>query len=71
MATRHWRDLSATQRSVLLTLMSAEVALTATAAVDLVRRPPSSVRGGRVWWLLIFVQPVGPLGYLFWARRRG
>lgn len=67
-----WRDLSDTQRTVLLTLASTELALTATAAVDLVRRPSDRIRGGkRVWWPLIFVQPVGPLLYLFWARRTG
>jgi hypothetical protein len=69
---RRWRDLSSGQRTALLTLVSAELAFTATAAVDLVRRPEQRIRGGkRLWWPLIFVQPVGPLLYLFWARRTG
>lgn len=68
---KRWRDLGPAQRGLLATLACVEVALTATAAVDLVRRPAERIRGGnRVWWPLIFVQPVGPLLYLFWARRR-
>jgi len=70
MATKRWSDYTTAQRIALLTLMSTELVLTATAAVDLVRRPAQGLRGGRrLWWLLIFVQPVGPLLYLFWGRR--
>lgn len=70
MATKRWSDLGPAQRKAIAVLASVELALTATAAADLARRPAGKVKGGRrLWWPLIFVQPVGPLFYLFWARR--
>ena len=51
---------------------SIELALTATALVDLVRRPAAEVRGPKGLWALgVFVQPVGPIGYLTCGRHRG
>jgi hypothetical protein len=70
MAAKQWKDLAPGQRKAIMVLASAELSLTATAAVDLARRGPGEVRGGRrLWWPLLFVQPFGPLLYLFWARR--
>ncbi len=70
MSTKRWKDMGPVQRRLIAGLASVELALTATAAVDLARRSPDRVRGGRrLWWLLIFVQPLGPLTYLLWARR--
>jgi hypothetical protein len=49
-----------------------ETAFTATALVDLARRPARQVRGPKQLWLLgCFVQPVGPLAYLTLGRRPG
>jgi hypothetical protein len=53
-------------------LTAVEIALTATALVDLARRPARQVRGPKQLWLLgCFVQPVGPLAYLALGRRPG
>lgn len=72
MQQRRWDELSPTQKTVLLTLVSVEIALTATALVDLARRPAAGVRGPKVAWAIgCFVQPVGPVAYLTLGRRRG
>lgn len=67
-----WKDLGNGQRAAMLTLISVELALTATALVDLRRRPRARVAGGRKapWAALCFVQPVGPVTYLLVHRRR-
>jgi hypothetical protein len=71
MQQRRWSDLSPRQRALLLTLVSVELALTATALVDLARRPAAQVRGPKVAWAVgCFVQPVGPIAYLAVGRRR-
>jgi Phospholipase_D-nuclease N-terminal len=68
MATKKWSDLSDSQKTAVLVLVSVELSLTATALVDLARRPAAQVRGRKgVWALAIFVQPVGPIAYLAWG----
>ena len=70
MSNRKWADMSPTQKTVMLTLISVEVSLTATALVDLVRRPAAQIHGRKgVWALALFVQPVGPVAYL-WTHRK-
>jgi len=70
MATKKWAELTSAQKTVILTVASIEMSLTATAAVDLVRRPASQVHGRKgLWALALFVQPVGPVAYL-WTHRR-
>jgi Phospholipase_D-nuclease N-terminal len=67
---RQWAELSRRQRSAVLAAAAVEVVLTAAAIADLARRPKEQVRGSRPLWLLgCFVQPVGPIAYLFFARR--
>ena len=68
-ATR-WSDLTGRQRAAVVVLALAEFGLTAVAAGDLYRRPAAQVRGPKtLWWLGMFVQPVGPVGYLALGRR--
>ncbi len=68
---RKWSEMSGGQRTAILVLASVELALTATAAVDLVRRPASGVRGPKVLWACaLVVQPVGPIAYLALGPRR-
>ncbi|WP_182875722.1 PLDc N-terminal domain-containing protein [Microbispora sp. H10670] len=68
--SRQWADLTPRRRAVLLTLASVELSLTATAAVDLFRRPRTRLRGRKaLWWLALAVQPFGPIAYLALARR--
>lgn len=70
MAQKKWSEMSSAQQTAVLTLTSIELALTATAAVDLIRRPTEQVHGRKVVWALaLLVQPVGPIAYL-WAHRR-
>jgi hypothetical protein len=70
MRHKRWSELSSAQQTAVLTLASIEMALTATAAVDLVRRPADQVHGRKgVWALALLVQPVGPIAYL-WTHRR-
>lgn len=67
---RRWSELSGGTRAAIVTSGTIEVLLTATAAVDLYRRPQDRVRGPKAaWWPLIFVQPVGPIAYLALGRR--
>lgn len=67
---RQWSELTTGQRTGIVAAGALEVALTLTAAVDLVRRPAEQVRGPKlVWWPLLLVQPVGPVGYLLLGRR--
>ncbi|GII63373.1 hypothetical protein Skr01_34580 [Sphaerisporangium krabiense] len=68
---RRWKDFSPRQRAAILALASVELALTSTAVVDLWARPAEQVRGRKaLWWLAVFVQPVGPIAYLTLGRRR-
>ncbi len=71
MEKKKWEDLSPGQRTAILVAASVELALTATALVDLARRPRERVRGPKPLWALgCFVQPVGPIAYLVCGRRR-
>jgi hypothetical protein len=70
MAKKSWSELSNGQKTAVLTLASIEISLTATALVDLIRRPADQVHGRKaVWAVGLLVQPVGPIAYL-WAHRR-
>ncbi|MGI5272442.1 PLD nuclease N-terminal domain-containing protein [Nonomuraea sp. CA-218870] len=67
-----WNEMTSRQQGMVMALASVELALTATAAVDLYHRPEREVRGRKgLWWLGILVQPVGPVAYLLWGRRGG
>ncbi|AGZ40210.1 PLDc N-terminal domain-containing protein [Actinoplanes friuliensis] len=64
-------ELPPWQKAGALVVAPLEIILTVAAAVDLVRRPSAQIRGPKaLWWLGIFVQPIGPIAYLKWARRR-
>jgi len=66
-----WADLSRFERGALLALVAIEFALTSAAAVDLSFRARRDVRGGKLlWWLAIFIQPIGPIAYLLLGRHR-
>jgi hypothetical protein len=69
MIRTQWTDLTPRRRAMLTAVAAVELALTATAAVDLARRPAALLRGPKpLWWLAIFVQPIGPVAYLAWGR---
>lgn len=71
MGSKKWDDLTDRQKTALLVAISVELSLTATALVDLARRPQELVRGRKALWLLgCLVQPVGPIAYLTVGVRR-
>jgi hypothetical protein len=71
MRARTWSDLTRWQRTAVLVLGSAELALTAGAAVDLWSRPRTEVNGVKArWWPVLLIQPFGPVVYLLRGRRR-
>ncbi|GAA1002435.1 hypothetical protein Aple_000460 [Acrocarpospora pleiomorpha] len=71
MTHQTWNQLTDRQRTAIAVLASIELALTATAAVDLWFRPKEAVRGPKaLWWPALFIQPVGPIAYLSAGRRR-
>ncbi len=66
-----WNDLSEGQRRAIVAGGAAEAVMTSYALVDLARRRRSRVRGPKLLWVLAcVVQPIGPLAYLRWGRRR-
>lgn len=66
-----WRDLGPAQRIAVVAAAVVELAMTAAALADLVRRPASEVRGPKLaWGLACFIQPIGPTAYLRFGRRR-
>jgi hypothetical protein len=68
---KRWDDFTPAQQAAILVAASIELALTATALVDLARRPREQVRGPKALWALgCVVQPVGPIAYLVAGRRR-
>jgi hypothetical protein len=67
---KRWSDLTDTQQRLIIVSAAVELALTATALVDLARRPADQVRGPKPLWVLgCLIQPVGPLAYLALGRR--
>ncbi len=71
MEKKKWSEMTPGQQTLVLVGASIEIALTATALVDLVRRPSEQVRGPKPMWALgVFVQPIGPISYLVFGIRR-
>ena len=71
MAKKTWSDMTPTQRKIVVVTGIAEVALTAWCAKDLRQRPAAQVRGPKLLWgPALSVQPIGPIAYLVWGRRR-
>ena len=71
MQQRQWKDLPpARQRRLIITGL-VQLTLTSLALWDLAHRPGSQIKGNkRLWTVLAFVQPVGPLAYLLFGRKR-
>jgi Phospholipase_D-nuclease N-terminal len=72
MATsKRWDDLTSAQQTAIVVLGAVEVVLTGRALLDLARRPAAKVRGRKAFWAAgCFVQPLGPVAYLAFGRRR-
>ena len=66
-----WGDMSPMQKKLVVVTGIAEVAVTAWCAKDLRKRPAELVRGPKLLWgPALSVQPVGPIAYLVWGRKR-
>ncbi|MBO3087927.1 PLDc N-terminal domain-containing protein [Cellulomonas dongxiuzhuiae] len=66
---KKWRELRRGQRVVVATVGAAQVALTAAAFRDLVKRPAEQVNGPKIaWCLALLVNWVGPLAYFAKGR---
>ena len=64
-----WREMSGKQRAATAVVGAAQIALTAAAYRDLVRRPAEQVNGPKVaWGLALLVNWVGPLAYFVKGR---
>jgi hypothetical protein len=69
---KQWSNLSAPKKAGIVAAGVAELAVTAVALRDLIRRPASRVRGPKaLWYPVLFVQPVGSPLYLVAGRRSG
>ena len=71
MAGKKWSELTSAQQTAVVTLGSVQMALAATAWIDLARRPAGQVNGRKgPWAAVIAVNWIGPLAYFRWGRRR-
>jgi Phospholipase_D-nuclease N-terminal len=66
---KKWRELRRGQRVVVVVAGAAQVALTAAAYRDLVKRPAAEVNGPKIaWGLALLVNWAGPLAYFAKGR---
>lgn len=71
MAKKTWSEMTPTQKKVVVVAGIVEVALTTWCLRDLKQRPATMVRGPKALWApALSVQPVGPIAYLVWGRKR-
>lgn len=71
MRTKKWSELTETQKTAVLTLISTQMALLLTALIDLRRRPATEINGSkRLWTAVVFVNFAGPIAYFVWGRKR-
>ena len=71
MATKSWGDMTPTQKKIVIATGILEVVVTTWCLRDLKDRPAELVRGPKaLWGPAMSVQPVGPIAYLVWGRKR-
>jgi hypothetical protein len=67
-----WSELSTAQQIGIAVGAGVQIALAATAWIDLARRPSEQVRGSKpAWAAFIAVNFIGPISYLTIGRKRG
>jgi hypothetical protein len=68
---KSWSEMTPMQKKVVVVAGVVEIALTTWCLRDLKERPAELVRGPKfLWGPAMSVQPVGPIAYLVWGRRR-
>lgn len=66
---QHWKDLSTGRKVGVVVVGAAQVALTAAAFRDLVKRPAEQVDGPKLaWGIALLVNWVGPIAYFTKGR---
>lgn len=71
MQNKQWKDIPVKQKRRIAFMSLVELVLTIIALWDLSHRPASQVKGKKFMWaLLAFVQPIGPISYLLFGRKR-
>lgn len=68
---RQWKDIPQARRTRIAVMAIAEMIFTSLALWDLSHRPADQVRGKKLLWgIFAFVQPVGPISYLLFGRKK-
>jgi hypothetical protein len=68
---KSWHDLSQRQKTGIVVQGTLQLALMAWTLWDVRRRDPAKLNGSkRLWTALAFVQPLGPIAYFFFGRKR-
>lgn len=68
---KRWQDFTRTQKTGIIVQGALQLALTSWTLWDVHHRKPDQLRGNRwLWTGLAFVQPIGPIAYLLFGRRR-
>ncbi len=71
LANKKWRDMSTAQKTRIVVQPMAHLRLLAAVLLDIRRRAPDRIRGSkRLWTVAAFVQPIGPIGYFLFGRKR-
>lgn len=66
---QHWKDLSTGRKVGVAVVGAAQVALTAAAFRDLVKRPAEQVDGPKLaWGIALLVNWIGPIAYFTKGR---
>ena len=68
---KSWKDLSSAQRGRMAVMGTVRMALMIWMLWDLHHRPADKIKGSKkLWTLAAFMQPVGPIAYLVFGRKR-
>jgi hypothetical protein len=68
---RRWQDMTPKQKRRFGVRGAIQMALMVWTLRDISRRDASQIKGSkRLWTLFAFVQPVGPIAYLIFGRKR-
>jgi Phospholipase_D-nuclease N-terminal len=68
---KQWKDLSSGRKRRIAIQGMIQVALAAWALWDIRHRPADRIKGSkRLWTLAAFVQPVGPVAYFLFGRKK-
>jgi hypothetical protein len=72
---RHWSDLSARNRKLIIAAGATEAVLKTAVLIDISRRPASELRGSKPMWIVAAVlvnsAGLGSISYFLFGRRPG